>query len=508
MQFFVDTYEERVPAEEDGIPERRHPYLASHPRAKSHRRVMRPADHRNLPEFIGQYFPRADDPATREFYCASMLLLLKPWRDVRNDLRGVDETWQSAFDNFINQASPHTRRIVENIQFYYRARAAADQDPDRMKELEDLEEKVEDETSDAMYNEEEALEVVQQSETPNGESPVLAHFGNSALDIAKMRGIFSHTSSEWGCFQSPAPGSAAALQQVSDWTTLLTRANDDDHSADEKTQEPFFGRMPRRSAKRPKIVRTDEPLPRTTLSSRSQTQIRKDVDCLALCEGLGLDILNDAQFRAFDIVAWQMEQRLNGHHPPPLRMRLTGCPGTGKSKVIEKITQAMNRWGLGHRMLRAAYTGIAASAIDGQTVHSILCAQGTRIPPDISEARRQKLQALWDDKILLIVDEDSMINKTLLSKLVRAVAVGRAPSDPNVNSLPFGDLDVIFCGDDHQFPPVAKSVAERLYYHMDLGKDSPERAEGKRVRDSLQTVVVLKQQASAYLHLCSLFSLN
>lgn len=190
-------------------------------------------------------------------------------------------------------------------------------------------------------------------------------------------------------------------------------------------------------------------------------------------------------------MAGQIELCLNGHHPPPLQMRLTGCPGTGNSKVIEMITREMEKWGLGDKMIQAAYTGIAASAINGQTICSF---QGTWIPPDVSETRRQKLQTLWNDKVLLIIDKDSMINKTLLSKLAHAVAVGWSPSDPNIASLPFGDLDVVFCGNDHQFPPVAKLVGEQLYHHQDLERDTPEQAEGKQIQDSLQTVVVSRDQ--------------
>lgn len=436
----------------------------------------------------------------RDYYCASMLLLLKPWRSVSCDLKREDQSWQDAFDEFKQLASGHTLNIIDNIQFYYKARAAADSDKDAPPDLEDMEDQPENEgQGQEEYDETEALEIVQRTSVVPAESCCLARFGSTALDVARERGIFSSSPPRWMCASSPSLASVQSVLQVCKWKDLLSAANESNESGsseDVGCRAKSKRRGPPR--KRPKVMRTDQVSSGSSSRQNGLHDLAVPIKCLELCQDLNLDVLNDAQYRAFDIVARQMELRLNGHHPPPLRMRLTGCPGTGKSKVIETITKAMKRWGLDDRMLRAAYTGIAASAIDGQTIHSILCAQGTHIPPDISESRRKKLQALWDNKVLLIIDEDSMINKTLLSKLVRAVAVGRSPSDPNIGALPFGDLDVVFCGDDHQFPPVAKAAAERLYYHMDLAHDTPERAEGKRVRDSLETVVVLRDQVSKF----------
>ncbi|KAJ7309972.1 hypothetical protein DFH08DRAFT_719050, partial [Mycena albidolilacea] len=55
--------------------------------------------------------------------------------------------------------------------------------------------------------------------------------------------------------------------------------------------------------------------------------------------------------------------------PPPLRMLLHGEGGTGKSKVIQTVTQAFVERGVLHWLLKSAYTGIACSVIDGKTTH-------------------------------------------------------------------------------------------------------------------------------------------
>lgn len=56
--------------------------------------------HNTLPNFIGRYFPRSDDPDIYPFYCASMLMLLKPWRDLTADLKDASESWPDAFIRF------------------------------------------------------------------------------------------------------------------------------------------------------------------------------------------------------------------------------------------------------------------------------------------------------------------------------------------------------------------------------------------------------------------------
>ena len=38
-----------------------------------------------------------------------MLLLLKPWRDMKTDLKGADETWEAAFEAFEQSATDAPR---------------------------------------------------------------------------------------------------------------------------------------------------------------------------------------------------------------------------------------------------------------------------------------------------------------------------------------------------------------------------------------------------------------
>ncbi|KAI6002523.1 hypothetical protein EDC04DRAFT_2972437 [Pisolithus marmoratus] len=75
------------------------------------------------------------------------------------------------------------------------------------------------------------------------------------------------------------------------------------------------------------------------------------------------------QFHAYDIVTWHLNQTLGGQKPPPLQMLIHGEGGTGKSKVIQMITKYFISKGMRHTLLKAAYTGVAASLIDGKMTH-------------------------------------------------------------------------------------------------------------------------------------------
>ncbi|KAI0681790.1 hypothetical protein C8T65DRAFT_545028, partial [Cerioporus squamosus] len=81
--------------------------------------------------------------------------------------------------------------------------------------------------------------------------------------------------------------------------------------------------------------------------------------------------LRPDQYRAYDIVVWHLEQTLAGVPVPPLRMILYGEGGTGKSRVIQTVTEAFAVHSSTFMLVKAAYTGIAASLINGKTTHVI-----------------------------------------------------------------------------------------------------------------------------------------
>ena len=156
VDFFVDTYETELTARErtkgkdvaaeisddedgDGSDDDEFPrprkrgrpannrirYLPEHPLAATKQRIKRSSGHNNLPNFIGHYFPCHDDPEIWEFYCACMLVLLKPWRKIQTDLKAPSESWEGAFNKFINKALNKILQIVSSIQYLHECKTAA-----------------------------------------------------------------------------------------------------------------------------------------------------------------------------------------------------------------------------------------------------------------------------------------------------------------------------------------------------------------------------------------------
>ncbi|KAJ7065124.1 hypothetical protein B0H15DRAFT_761952, partial [Mycena belliarum] len=78
--------------------------------------------------------------------------------------------------------------------------------------------------------------------------------------------------------------------------------------------------------------------------------------------------LNQEQARAFRIIAdHSLDKR-----EEPLCMFLGGPGGTGKSRVINAVTEFFTRRGQDRRFRLASYTGVAARNITGMTLHAAL----------------------------------------------------------------------------------------------------------------------------------------
>lgn len=81
-------------------------------------RVFRTPGHETLPRFIGKWFERSNDPSTRELYCVSMLLLLKPWTTL-NDLKAGFPTFDASWQHYTTQLDEASITFVANVNYYY-----------------------------------------------------------------------------------------------------------------------------------------------------------------------------------------------------------------------------------------------------------------------------------------------------------------------------------------------------------------------------------------------------
>ena len=150
--------------------------------------------------------------------------------------------------------------------------------------------------------------------------------------------------------------------------------------------------------------------------------------------------LNEEQCRAADLVL----QGANAF--------LTGAAGVGKSFLLRFIIQELEGSQPG-QVAVCAPTGIAASHVQGVTVHSW---SGIGLGKGSAHTLLQKVMSngaavdRWLKAKTLVIDEISMLDSGLMDALD---LIGRTAR--GVPQLPFGGLQLVLCGDFFQLPPVS-----------------------------------------------------
>lgn len=131
---------------------------------------------------------------------------------------------------------------------------------------------------------------------------------------------------------------------------------------------------------------------------------------------------------------------------------LTGAAGSGKTYLLNKYISYLNENGAETAI--TASTGIAATHINGITLHSW---SGIGIKDDLSDrdlkniAEKKEINKRISKTKVLIIDEISMLHYFRLDfveKICRFV---------KQNSLPFGGMQIVQCGDFFQLPPVNRT---------------------------------------------------
>lgn len=132
---------------------------------------------------------------------------------------------------------------------------------------------------------------------------------------------------------------------------------------------------------------------------------------------------------------------------------LTGAAGSGKTYVLNKYIKYLKTNGV-HVAITAS-TGIAATHMNGKTIHSWahIGIKEQLSTSDLAHlfARKEYRQSIADAKVL-IIDEVSMLHHYRLD-MVDAVLRRMHGVDK-----PFGGIQVVLCGDLFQLPPVSRGT--------------------------------------------------
>lgn len=135
-------------------------------------------------------------------------------------------------------------------------------------------------------------------------------------------------------------------------------------------------------------------------------------------------------------------------------MFLTGAPGAGKTYVLNQfVKQARQR---GASVAVTASTGIAATHLNGQTIHSW---SGVGVAQVMTDTLLKQIKTRRGKRIratdILVIDEISMMHAWLFDMVDQACRVVRRSPEP------FGGLQVVMSGDLFQLPPVSNTRRDR-----------------------------------------------
>lgn len=137
---------------------------------------------------------------------------------------------------------------------------------------------------------------------------------------------------------------------------------------------------------------------------------------------------------------------------------ITGSAGTGKTHLLNQFIQYLKERRVSPTVV--APTGIAASHLRGQTIHSYF---SLGIQEQISDLyissllEKKYLVAQFTKLKILIVDEISMVSPEIFSAMDRILRAFKE------GSKPFGGIQVVLSGDFFQLPPISKIQTEKRF---------------------------------------------
>ena len=138
---------------------------------------------------------------------------------------------------------------------------------------------------------------------------------------------------------------------------------------------------------------------------------------------------------------------------------ITGSAGTGKTYLLNLYIQYLKERQIHPTIV--APTGIAASHLKGQTIHSFfsLGIRDTVVDNGYIEFLLEKsyLKSRFSKLKVLIIDEVSMVSPEIFSSMDRVLRAFKN------NPEPFGGVQVVISGDFFQLPPVSKEFKEKRF---------------------------------------------
>ncbi|KAJ3517880.1 hypothetical protein NMY22_g13870 [Coprinellus aureogranulatus] len=437
-----------------------------HPQFSTHMLKLRKSD--LTPVLLGPRIARRQGSAAeRERWAQDICTLFKPWRHP-TDLKHGDTTWYDHLQALLPTMSETDITIIDNMSLLAEAKHARDERPRRTRR-EAPEERQPNINIDAIIEE----EIHRQTEHSNAN--IFSLLGGDADDqVGDPPTIPGRLEMLIGPQASDAFRQCVKAYQLSPgpYTTLQINSDSEVRQTNNLAEQATFmarfrGRVQdthrenededNRSESNPSLlarqpIQTHHP-PSAYVSSvlrgvregSEGNPPRHGTDwdaAMRLLDARGMSD-NPEQRRAYSIVA---------HHVieggPQLLLYVGGRGGSGKSYLIESIVDLFQLLGRPDELRLGAFTGIAASLIGGNTLHSLL-AMG---PNHRKSSLSSKLTSEWKRVQYLIIDETSMVGAQFLSAISSRLKILRGDVTEDHTKV-MGGVNIIFTGDFYQLSP-------------------------------------------------------
>lgn len=458
MNYFLDTYDgESVTAKEVDEEGQRRPGRAPNVRIPYREdskrkgcRVMRTEGHETMLQLVGTWLPRSDG-SDREFYCASVLCLLSPWISLF-DLKYSHESFESAFQRFEKKQDERTRRVITNLQYFHECCDGA-----RKKRTENVALTAgyvgivnldEYDPTFPAHNDQPTCFVLTEESVEAARANRYAVrdqlYGRAALNSAIDVGLFEENPVDT-VYNIPAR--RATWEEILDFQRLGEHLKAVTKSGSKVVELLLTGPVPTPGVG---VTRTVHP---AVSRAFEEPPIRSQVAMQRLA------MLNESQRRAHDIIENHLMAHKAGRSPPQLLMVVQGEGGTGKTVLINALADTFDFHGASDLLGKTATTGVAASLIGGQTLHTwagipVFPSQSDDWMASSSKVVKERRKRNIIGVEYLEIDEFSMLTKELLTIASQVIGSVRTQADCGDRGKPFGGMNIILFGDLHQFPPV------------------------------------------------------
>ena len=468
------------------------PFLAGHPLYITHEATCDEFKVESVvPNFLGGTLPRSDE-GDREFYCATMLTIFKPWRNAA-ELKAGDQTWDDAFCGY--SFPDKESELIRNLNLRYECLDARDDfhaemnkkvnAVRKMHEFEDGGSESSDSDEDDYARELDIFGLETVGKATRSRREQMDEIEAIMKRVGWMTGGGEEVKPRVPEMVCPEEHRTPGM-----WKTEVDRMRKE--VGKEKRENIDANHSTNRSSINAMNTADKVQLIHASYFRQNFKAKKSELDSI-LSDVVTSFQLNEDQERAFKIVA----HHASTINPLQLKMFLNGMAGTGKTQVIKALMEMFKRKGESHRFLVLGPTGTSAALLNGSTYHSALGIRiktsketgmgdgnSTTILADVTE-RLSGVDYIFLDEISMVACHELYAISARLSAITK------------VFDLPFGGMNVIFAGDFAQLPPTTgvslynNSVAGCLDVNMSVRQQ--ENTIGKLLWQQVTTVVILKE---------------